>query len=331
MKPAARPTTSRLTRREFLRQSVLTAGTVVVLGPNLFTQAAAPAALPVIDTHIHLYDPTRPGGIRWPTSDDAVLYSPHLPKHFRALTEKLGVVGAVVVEANAGPDDNQWVLDIVRDDSIIVGYIGRLTPGQSNFASNFDRYVENPIFRGLRLSRSMLAQGLGQKAFEKDLQRLAERQLTLDLVGGAPVLPDVLRVAKLAPDLRLVIDHLPFRNWDGDPAAMRKALQEIAQLPNVYAKISEVARRVDGHLIEDPDYYRPGLDLLWELFGVDRVLYGSNWPVSDYVAPYASVHKIVADYLRGKDLSVAEKYFWKNSLVAYHWQPRGAAAGLIAK
>jgi L-fuconolactonase len=317
-----------LSRRGLLRRGALAVGGTA-LGSNFFEVAAAPLGQPIIDAHIHLYDPTRPGGIHWPPRDNAILYSPHLPRQFRTVTEGLGVVGAVVIEAEARPDDNRWVLDLAKTEPLIVGYIGRLTLGQSDFTSNFDRYVENPIFRGLRLKAEMLADGMGQKMFEADLQRVAERQLTLDLVGGAALLPHLPRIAKTAPGLRLVIDHLPFAEWERDPAAMRTALREAALLPNVYAKISDVLRRVDGRLMTDAGYYRPRLDALWELFGEDRVIYGSNWPVSDLVAPYASVLKIVADYVNGRGPVAAEKYFWRNSFAAYRWQPRGAAGRLV--
>jgi len=109
---------------------------------------------------------------------------------------------------------------------------------------------------------------------------------------------------------------------------MRAGLREIAALPNVYAKISNVLRRENGKLLTDLEHYRARLDVLWELFGEDRVIYGSNWPVSDFVAPYGSVLKIVSEYVRDRGPVAMEKFFWKNSLAAYHWQPRGAAAGL---
>jgi predicted TIM-barrel fold metal-dependent hydrolase len=83
--------------------------------------------------------------------------------------------------------------------------------------------------------------------------------------------------------------------------------------------------------VEDPEFYRPGLDVLWNLFGPDRAIYGSNWPVSDLVAPYASLYKIVASYFAGKGEAAAQKFFWKNSLSAYSWLPRGKAASLVPK
>lgn len=328
-----RPTAplSHLTRRDFLRVGTLAAGAFTAWAPDLFASGDSQVTTPVIDTHIHLYDPGRPGGISWPRVNDEILYLPHLPSLFQSLTEKPGVVGTVVIEGNAEPVDNQWVLDLAKDNPVIVGYIGRLMPGTSGFAPLFDRYAENPIFRGLRLSQPMLAKGWDLPDFQADLLRLEERDLTLDIVGGEPVLADVARIAKLAPGLRIVIDHLPFQEWNRNLDATRAALQEVARLPRVYGKISHVARRVDGQLVTDPEYYRPQLDLLWELFGNDRVIYGSNWPVSDLIAPYGDIFKIVADYARGRGASVAEKYFWENSIAAYHWQPRGRAAALMEK
>jgi predicted TIM-barrel fold metal-dependent hydrolase len=84
-------------------------------------------------------------------------------------------------------------------------------------------------------------------------------------------------------------------------------------------------RRVNGEIIERAEFYRPALDALVKLFGAGRLMYGSNWPVSNRVASYATLHKIVADYFSG---AAAEKYFWKNSRSAYRWVPRGAAKGL---
>ena len=110
---------------------------------------------------------------------------------------------------------------------------------------------------------------------------------------------------------------------------MRAPLAELARRPNVFAKISNVVRRVDGRIIEDPAHYRPALDALFDLFGPDRVVFGSNWPVSDRVAPYAAVHRVVADYFAGKGAVVAEKYFWRNSHAAYHWLRRGVATSLV--
>jgi len=311
-----------MTRREFLRR-----GAAAALERAGGAATAAPAPL-AIDTHTHFYDPTRPQGVPWPDKTDRLLYRPYLPEQFRSLAAPHGVVGTVVVEASPWEEDNQWVLDLARADSLIVGFVGHLEPGRPEFAARLRRFSANPLFRGLRFGQRVVAEGLGRRAFEDDLRRMSDRRLALDLLGGAAMLGDVARLAKLAPESRLVIDHLPFGGRDLDVAAVRRALGEIARLPNVYAKVSNVARRAEGRLIADPQFYRPGLDLLWELFGPDRAFFGSNWPVSERVAPYAVVHQIVADYFAAQGKEAAEKFFWKNSRAAYRWLPRGAAREL---
>jgi L-fuconolactonase len=306
-------------RREFLSQTTA-----------LATWAAVPTiSVPkAIDTHTHFYDPTRPQGVPWPPPAETLLYKPYYPKDFVVLTQPLGVVGTVVVEASPWVEDNQWMLDLAKDNPSIVGFIGNLKLGETAFASNLKRFSRNPLFRGLRIGERAITEGLGQRAFENDLQRLGEQRLTIDVIGGPALLPNVVRVAKLAPRLKIVIDHLPFGGWDNDVAAMRAALTEVAALPNVFAKVSNVVRRVNDRIVDDVAFYRPHLDCLWELFGADRLVYGSNWPVSERVAPYTTVHRIVAEYFNAKGNAAAEKYFWKNSLQAYGWQRRGAAKTL---
>ena len=71
-----------MTRRNFLRNTTATAATAM-LARTAATAAAPVAPIPAIDTHIHLYDPTRPQGIPWPPKTDALLYQPHLPETFR--------------------------------------------------------------------------------------------------------------------------------------------------------------------------------------------------------------------------------------------------------
>jgi predicted TIM-barrel fold metal-dependent hydrolase len=321
----------RLARREFLRRAVAGAGAAATFGLAAVSAPAPRRPAPAIDTHVHFYDPTRPEGVPWPPKSNETLYKTRLPKDFRETAKCLNIAGVVVVEASAWLQDNQWILDLAKDDPLIVGFVGHLDPAQPGFSANLKHLAANPLFRGVRFDEAMLAACLRQPGFEAILKSLAEQNLSLDVVGGATMLPLVARAAKLAPDLRVMIDHLPFREWDADPAAMSVSLQEVAQLPRVCAKVSDVVRRADGHLMSDPAFYFPVLDRLRDLFGPERLIYGSNWPVSDLVAPYSVVHEVVAAYFERRPVAEADGFFWKNSLSAYRWQPRGDAAKLLAK
>jgi predicted TIM-barrel fold metal-dependent hydrolase len=283
--------------------------------------AAAPlAATTVIDTHIHLFDPTRPGGVPWPPASDATIYHAALPARYRAIAAPLGITGAIVVEASPLLEDNQWVLDVAARNPIIVGFVGDLDPGAPEFGRQLDRFRKSPLFRGIRYGNLWgrdLAADLAKPGFVEGLKLLAEAGLSLDTANpDARLLGAVLRVSDRVPGLRIVIDHLPNMR----PPAGGADLQVLGERPLVYTKLSEVVRRENGRVITDVNYYRPHLDELTAAFGEDRVLYGSDWPNSDHVAGYPEVFGVVRDYFAGKSAAAREKYFWKNSVAAYRWR-----------
>jgi predicted TIM-barrel fold metal-dependent hydrolase len=293
--------------------------------------SATAASIPIIDTHIHLFDPRRPQGVPWPEKTDAVLYHPALPDRYRKIATPLGIVGAIEVEASPWLEDNQWVLDVAAHDTIIVGTVGNLELGKPEFRRQLDRFHRNPLFRGIRygnLWNRNLSVDLGKPAFVADLKLLADAGLELDTANQDPVLiATTVRLTDLVPSLRVVIDHLPQMEPPADAAAHRAYstnLRELGKRPQVYVKISEVLRRVDGRVPEDLNFYRPRLDELWEIFGEDRLIYGSDWPNSDLWAQYPQELKIVREYFTSKGLAAAEKYFWKNSVAAYRWVKREA-------
>lgn len=287
------------------------------------------ASIPIIDAHIHLFDPTRPQGVPWPNKNNAVLYQPALPARYRKIATPLGVTGAIEVECSPWLEDNQWVLDIAAKDTIIVGTVGNLEPGQPEFRKHLERFHRNPLFLGIRCGNLWgrnLGAELSKPEFISGLKALAEAGLELDTANpNPPLIADLLRLTDRVPNLRVVIDHLPQLQPPAEPAA-RSAYQanllELAKRPQVYVKVSEVLRRVGGRVPDDPNFYRPRLDELWDLFGPDRLLYGSDWPNSDQWGPYPLVLSVVREYFTSKGPAVAEKFFWKNSVAAYRWVKR---------
>lgn len=274
----------------------------------------------VIDTHTHFYDIDRPQGVPWPPRTEPVLYRTHLPPEFRRLTAGHGVVGTVVVEASPWVEDNQWVLDLAKDDPLIVGFVGNLAVGERDFPANLRRFRRQRLFRGLRVGERALLEGVGRVRFLDDLRRLAGEGLALDVLVGLDGLGAVERVAREIPSLRMIIDHLPFVALDDDAEGMRRRIGPLAARPNIYAKVSNVVRRRGGAVVTAAAEYEPRLDLLWGLFGRERLVYGSNWPVSNRVATYAEQFRVVADYFRAK--GAADDYFYGNSRRFYRWVAR---------
>jgi L-fuconolactonase len=102
-------------------------------------------SIPIIDTHIHLFDPRRPQGIPWPEKDDELLYKPALPHRYQEVTRGMNIVGAIEVECSTRLEDNQWVLDTAIEKPIIVGTVGNLEPGQPDFRKHLERFHRNPV------------------------------------------------------------------------------------------------------------------------------------------------------------------------------------------
>jgi L-fuconolactonase len=280
----------------------------------------------IIDTHTHFYDPTRPEGVPWPNPNDEVLYRRVLPEDYKALAVPQGVSGTVVVEASEWVEDNQWILDLAANEPFIVGFVGNLQPGSKDFGSNLERFSANPLFRGIR------PRGANIKNFEKDefladIEKLAEKDLEIDLLVGPEGLPDVAFLANSIPELRIVINHIAGVRIDGKlpDSVWTEGMQMAAEYPKVYCKVSGLVESAkEKPAPDDVGYYTPMLDVLWEAFGEDRLVYGSNWPVSERFADYAIVQRIVMEYFRTKGQEATEKYFWKNAKVAYKWIARSS-------
>jgi predicted TIM-barrel fold metal-dependent hydrolase len=284
---------------------------------------------PIIDTHIHMFDPTRPEGVPWPPKTDRILYKPALPARYRFLTAKLGIVGAIVVEASPWLEDNEWVLDLAKDNPIIVGFVGDLEPNKPDFRPQFDRFHRNPLFRGIRYGNLWgrdLGTSLDNPVFVEGLKLVADAGLELDTANPDPdLIRAVVRLTDKVPSLRVVLDHLPHLEAPAEHDARQKYeadLRELGKRPQVYVKISQVPRRVNGAVSFELAHYRPLLDHFWETFGPDRLLYGSDWPNSDPWGRYDQILSLVHSYFAGKGAEASEKYFWKNSFAAYRWVKR---------
>ena len=313
-----------LSRRTFLAGSAFLA--------SGFARAQQ-ALIPIIDTHIHFFDTTRPQGVPYPGPTHGPRNLPVAdPETYRQVATPSGVVGAIVVEASNWIEDNLWVLEVSQKDPMIVGTVGNLEPDKPEFREYLRRYHKNPLFRGIRYGsiwgRDLDAQ-VANPTFIAGIKDLAAADLTLDIVlTGPSTIETMVRLTDKVPTLRVVLDHLPNLAPPTQPAerhVYEVSLRELAKR-DVYVKVSEVVQWVDGKVPTDLAFYKPGLDTIWDIFGEDRLLFGSDWPQTpgNWVS-MATVVSIVHDYFFEKGRPAAEKYFWKNSLAAYKWVKRDAS------
>ena len=287
----------------------------------------------MIDCHIHLFDQTRPQGAPYSGGPDNK--EPALPPRYRRLASPLGIVGAIEVEASPWIEDNLWVLEVEEKDSFMVGTIGNLRPDKPEFKEYLDRYHKNRLFLGIRFGNLWgynLVEQAANPSFIAGLKLLQQADMALDTANPRPdLIAAVIRVSDQVPDLRIIVDHLPSMMWRLDAntrGAVEANLRELAKRPQVYIKVSEVMRLTDGKPVVDAAVYKPLLDQLFETFGEDKLLFGSDWPNGAAVDNLPAIVAIVRDYFSAKGRGAAEKYFWRNSVAAYKWVRRDGSQPL---
>src|ERR1035438_7132447 len=153
-----------ISRREFIGTAAM-AGAALAGSMKSALAADTPAwmdTIPVIDAHIHLFDPTRPVFSGYMGSAEyRALSKPSLPSMYSALAKPAGVVGAIVVESASFIDDNLWYLEVCGADPFMVGVSGSLDPASPDFGRYITHFHRDPLYRAIRSSRFYNADGPG--------------------------------------------------------------------------------------------------------------------------------------------------------------------------
>jgi len=211
----------------------------------------------------------------------------------------------------------------------MVGVSGNLNPGQSDFGQYLTRFHKDPLYRAIRSSR-FYSSDSGKVALIPDqvsnLKLLAQADLALDTANpNMNLMQANVLLADAIPDLRIIMDHLPsFDPTSDNQQAYETVVKEMAARPNIFVKLTEVyhPRLADGVIVKDYESLRARLEYLFDAFGEDRVIFGTDYPNSYGVATIPEEVGLMKRFFSTKSREAAEKYFWKNSARVYKWIKR---------
>ena len=272
----------------------------------------------IVDTHVHFYDPRRTGGIPWPKPDDKLLYRPMMPTAFQEIVDPLGITGCIAIESSPNFDDNLWLLETALANPIVAGVVANVSPTAPNFGDQLSRLSGYQLFRGIRIHGPDVSALAAGQAFHA-LEKLAIQSLPLDVLIDADQLPDVQRIARRIPDLKIVINHAAHpRIVDGRvDSVWRDRIAQMRDWPNVFCKYSGfVEGSVRDRQLDEVSR------LLRATFGVDRLIYASNWPVCLRGGDYATAFQVAERFARLLDERSRAKFYWKNAFTVYEWIDR---------
>ncbi|MFZ5832188.1 MAG: amidohydrolase family protein [Planctomycetota bacterium] len=339
-----RPGSKACSRREFVARATATAlacgGVSRICGAAVASETdAAPAdpATPIIiDTHTHFFDPTRaiPAGrdlaVPWPSKGSS-LFKTTLPPDWEALARPLGMRGTVVVEASNWLEDNDWILELAERHRSIVGFIGNLSgtaieQGEevavwddiARFRREVRRLSENPIFRGIRVAGRAVADDASDGRYPH-FELLADKGLVVDVLRVPAA--DVVALAKAVPSLTIIVDHMftirdtstPSEQWKSDITTLAETKSTVLKVSGLVEGLNAPQTDVESALA----LCRGAIDHAYEAFGPERLMFGSNWPVSQPKATMAVVTGIVREYFRSEGPDVLANVLGGNAKKVY--------------
>jgi len=251
-----------------------------------------------IDSHQHFWVYT-PQGFEWISTGMEVLKQDFLPENLEPLLESSSLDGSVVVQAMQTLEETHWLLELAEASSFIKGVVGWVDLCSPDVQQQLDRFSSHPKFRGVR----HIVQGepdehfMLRPDFQNGIRALSQFGLTYDLLVLPHQLPAACGLLAAFPDQPFVLDHIAkplikdrVRSpWDRD-------IRRLAAFSNVTCKVSGMVTEADWKNWRLADF-TPYLDIIFEGFGPERVLFGSDWPVCRLAAEYDQVIGLMNDYL----------------------------------
>ena len=271
-----------------------------------------------IDSHQHFwrYDAVRDA---WITDAMAVLQRDFLPEHLAAELTANAMDASVAVQADQSETETMLLLDFAKKNERIVGVVGWVDLRSPNLAERLEYFSRFPQLRGFR----HIAQAepddrfLVREDFVRGVAQLRTFGFTYDILAYPKQLPAAIELVARLPEQRFVIDHLAkpeIKSGKTEPwaAYMRK----IAHHQNVFCKVSGLVTEGDWKHWK-PDDFRPYLDVLFDAFGPNRLMFGSDWPVCLLAGTYRQVKQLVETYVKDFSQADREKIFGGNAALFY--------------
>jgi L-fuconolactonase len=267
-----------------------------------------------IDAHQHFwrYHPARHD---WITPEMKVLQRDWLPEHLRPELSAAGIDSTIAVQAESSERETDFLLDLARDNPEIAGVVGWVDLTAANISGRLEHFAGFEKLRGFRHIAQSEADDcfLVRSDFVRGIQRLGPYHFTYDILIYPKQLPAAAELVKRFPQIPFVIDHLakPFIKT-GETEPWATLMRNIAENDNVFCKLSGLVTEASwtGWC---PSDFAPYLDVAFDAFGVDRLMFGSDWPVCLLAASYAQVTQLIANYA-GSD---HEKIFGQNAAGFY--------------
>ena len=271
-----------------------------------------------IDSHQHFwkFDPIRDSWI-----DDSMLkiQRDFLPNDLFPLLNENKFQGCVAVEAHQSEEQTNFLVDLASKNDFIKGVVGWVDLRNKNVSERLNHFSIHEKLKGFRhVVQGEADDFMLRNDFRNGIASLAAFDFTYDILIFHRQLPAAIDLVNRFPDQSFVVDHIAKPNIkSGDIASWEKNIKEIAKAENVWCKISGMVTEADWNNWQAADL-RPFLDVIFENFSVDKLMFGSDWPVCNVAANYATVVKTLEDYISQLPVQEQNKIWHENATTFYN-------------
>lgn len=271
----------------------------------------------MIDSHVHFwqFDPVKDA---WINEEMAVLQRNFSPADYDALQAENGINGCVAVQADQSEQETAFLVDLARHNPVIKGVVGWIDLQSKVIEEKLSFYAKEPLIKGWRHIVQAENEGfLLQNEFIRGVKALKKHDYTYDILVKHSQLPEVIQFIEQLGEQALIIDHCAKPDLSsGDISAWATHMKTIAQASHVYVKLSG--------LLTEGDWFNPDkqlifrcLDVVFERFGTERLVFGSDWPVVLLSNNYSYWLQMVSEYMQQFSKQEQQLVFGDNATKFY--------------
>ncbi len=271
-----------------------------------------------IDAHQHFWH-YNPVDYDWISDEMPVLRKDRLPGDLYPELKKSGFDGCVTVQARQTRGETDFLVKLANENSLIKGVVGWLDLCSDQIEKDLEEIANLPKVCGLRhvVQDEPDTEYLLRKDFKRGISELRHFDLCYDILIYPKHLPVAVEFVDAFPDQKFVLDHIakPLIK-DRILSPWNTHIKQLAQRPNVYCKLSGMVTETTWHGWEADDF-TPYLDVVFEAFGTERLMVGSDWPVCTLAGSYSEVIDIVERYTNSFSEQEKENIFGRNAIRFY--------------
>ncbi|MBF16628.1 MAG: amidohydrolase [Chloroflexi bacterium] len=270
-----------------------------------------------IDSHQHFWEINK-FNYSW-MDQKSPLRKDFVPNDLEKLIKENQIDKTIIVQAVPSTEETYWLLEMAENYDFIAGVVGWVDLTDPKIEKTLNILQENQFFKGVRhlWETDEDPEWIINSGAIRGLKVIAERNLTFDFLARPNNLIYIPKIMNLVPNLRAVLDHI------GKPEIAEKKIQpwlndirKISSIDNVFCKLSGMITEANqkNWRVED---LKPYVHHVLSLFGADRIMFGSDWPVCTLAGQYKDVKNSFDEILKDLDLKSKNKIFGENASKFY--------------